>query len=120
VEARSDGERVAPLERLAVMVGLRDRHAGPDGVAGPQERSQVGREGDPEGGDQQMVCARDGSSSPLEVVSRATVSPAHRVRKWSLVGSDGWFMSVGLLGVLGPSLMGGAAYLEPHQRINGW
>jgi hypothetical protein len=38
-----------------VVVGVRYRHAGPDGVACPQKRSEVCREGHPEGGDQQMV-----------------------------------------------------------------
>jgi hypothetical protein len=37
----------------------------------------------------------------------------------SLVESDDGFMSVGLLGVLGPSLLGNAAYLERDRPING-
>jgi hypothetical protein len=68
VETGSHGKRVALVERLVVVVGIGNRHTGPDGIASPKERSKVGREGHPEWGDEQMVRAWKGSSSSLEVV----------------------------------------------------
>jgi hypothetical protein len=41
-------ERVAVLQRGSVVGGVRDRDAGADRVAGPEQSAQVGRERDPE------------------------------------------------------------------------
>jgi hypothetical protein len=92
VEAGTGGECVASPKRLAVVVGVGNRHAGPNGVAGPQEGSKVCRKGHPQRGDHQMVGARDRSSSSFVAISRATVFPAHRVRNGSFAESDRWFM----------------------------
>lgn len=59
VDARSSvwTECVAALERGPVMVGVGDGEAGADGIAGPEEGSEVGLKGDPERGDQEVIPA---------------------------------------------------------------
>ena len=82
------GECVADLERVAIVLGFWHGHASPNGIAAPKKRSEVRLKGNPQGCDDQMVGTGDRSSSPLGVVLRATVPPAHRVRIRSLWESD--------------------------------
>ena len=84
METRPRGEGVADLERVVVVVGFRRGHTSTIRIAAPKQSSEVRFKGNPQGCDDEMIGTGDWNSSPLGVMIRSAVPPAHRVRIRSL------------------------------------
>jgi hypothetical protein len=68
---------VADLEGTAIVLRFRHGHARSHGVAASKQSAEVRLEGNPQRRHDQVIRARDRSSSPLGLLLRATVPPTH-------------------------------------------
>jgi hypothetical protein len=55
MDVRTAGKRVSPVERLSIVAGAGDRHAGAHRVTGAQQRPEVRLVGHPQRGDDQVI-----------------------------------------------------------------
>jgi hypothetical protein len=96
MDARPSGQGVTLFECFAVVLCLRNCHAGSNRITAAQQGSEIRSVRDPQGRHNEVIAARNRVHAAIRILIATSVPATQRVRTHSQGQSDNEFMSIGL------------------------